>query len=326
LHWSTEVVSWSDGVTSFVQVSAAFAAPWHCWTSTVDPVSPVFRSRLLVTVTLQATAWPPTLSVPLHCLTAAPGAGAAAVTGVGAARAVITGAGATAEPVGLVRSAVGTTAVGAVGATSGGAGARTGAASPATVVAVGARSWFDPPGQDTATRPAGTVAAGSASVPALTAVGTPSEAPPPLEGATVDATGVGAGVIGAGVVDAAGGVVGAGVVGAGVVGAGVVVAGVVVVGVVGAGVVGAGARTMGEDACGGGATPRATKASAGAESKPIAVCGATEPGSAAFGVVPSAKTGSWSDAHAKVRKTAAKRAAAPMPTDALLGVGIRRTD
>jgi hypothetical protein len=83
---------------------------------------------------------------------------------------------------------------------------------------------------------------------------------------------------------------------------------------------------MGEDACGGGATPRATKASGGAESKPIAVCGATEPGSAAFGVVPSAKTGSWSDAHAKVRKTAAKRAAAPMPTDALLGVGIRRTD
>jgi hypothetical protein len=38
----------------------------------------------LVTVVSQATAWPPTLSVPLHWFTDAPGAAAAAVTGTGA--------------------------------------------------------------------------------------------------------------------------------------------------------------------------------------------------------------------------------------------------
>jgi hypothetical protein len=43
---------------------------------TVEVASPVATSRLLVTVTLQATAWPPTLSVPLHWLTT-PGAVAA---------------------------------------------------------------------------------------------------------------------------------------------------------------------------------------------------------------------------------------------------------
>ena len=32
LHWSTEVVSWSDGVVVVVQVSAALAAPWHSLT------------------------------------------------------------------------------------------------------------------------------------------------------------------------------------------------------------------------------------------------------------------------------------------------------
>jgi hypothetical protein len=98
LHWSTEVTSWSEGVVVVVQGSAAFAAPWHAVTVTIELVTPVTRSRLLITVTSHATAWPPTLSVPLHWLTAT-GAVAAAVTiagwatvsSVGVAAAVIAG-------------------------------------------------------------------------------------------------------------------------------------------------------------------------------------------------------------------------------------------
>jgi len=66
LHWSTVVVSWSDGVVVVVHGSAALAAPWHSVTVTVELVSPVARLMLFVMVVSQATAWPPTLSVPLH--------------------------------------------------------------------------------------------------------------------------------------------------------------------------------------------------------------------------------------------------------------------
>src|SRR5579884_1251315 len=75
-HWVTEVVSLLNGVVEVVHVSAALAKPWHSLTVTMDVVTPLAGSRTLVTVTSQATAWPPTLSVPLHWLTA-PGAGAA---------------------------------------------------------------------------------------------------------------------------------------------------------------------------------------------------------------------------------------------------------
>jgi hypothetical protein len=56
LHWVTEVVSWLDGVVEVVQVSAAWANPWHSLIVTVELVVPVARSRLLVTVTSQAVA------------------------------------------------------------------------------------------------------------------------------------------------------------------------------------------------------------------------------------------------------------------------------
>jgi hypothetical protein len=69
-HWVTEVTSWFDGVVVVVHVSGAFAAPWHSFNVTVELVAPVARSRLLVTVTSQATASPPTLSVPLHWFSA----------------------------------------------------------------------------------------------------------------------------------------------------------------------------------------------------------------------------------------------------------------
>ncbi|MEO7442268.1 MAG: hypothetical protein ABIW46_01895 [Acidimicrobiales bacterium] len=69
-HWVTEVTSWLEGVVVVVHVSGAFAGPWHSTTVIVELVRPVARSRLLVTVTSQATPWPPTLSVPLHCATA----------------------------------------------------------------------------------------------------------------------------------------------------------------------------------------------------------------------------------------------------------------
>ena len=85
LHWSTEVVSWSEGVVVVVHGRAALAAPWHSLVVTVELVVPVPRSMLLVMVVSQATACPPTLSVPLHWLTATPGAAAAATIGAGAA-------------------------------------------------------------------------------------------------------------------------------------------------------------------------------------------------------------------------------------------------
>lgn len=72
LHWVTDVVSCVDGVVVVVQVGGALAAPWHSLTVTFELVVPVARSRLFVTVTVHATASPPTLSVPLHWLMAAP--------------------------------------------------------------------------------------------------------------------------------------------------------------------------------------------------------------------------------------------------------------
>src|SRR5688500_10350577 len=78
LHWSTDVTTTLEfrGVT--VHVGAAFAAPWHSRMVIVELVTPVARLMLLVTVMVHSTAWPPTLSVPLHWLTAT---GAAANVG-----------------------------------------------------------------------------------------------------------------------------------------------------------------------------------------------------------------------------------------------------
>ena len=53
-----------------VQVGAAFAAPWHSRIVPVELVTPVVKLTLLVTVMVHSTACPPTLSVPLHWLTA----------------------------------------------------------------------------------------------------------------------------------------------------------------------------------------------------------------------------------------------------------------
>jgi hypothetical protein len=69
-HWVTEVMSGVADVVVVTQVGGAPAAPLHSVTVRVELVTPVARSRLLVTVTEQATACPPTLSVPLHWLTA----------------------------------------------------------------------------------------------------------------------------------------------------------------------------------------------------------------------------------------------------------------
>jgi len=66
LHWLIEVVRLVKDVVVVVHVSAALAAPVHLVTVTVEDASPVARSRLLVTVTSQDTAWPPTFWIPLH--------------------------------------------------------------------------------------------------------------------------------------------------------------------------------------------------------------------------------------------------------------------
>jgi hypothetical protein len=89
-----------EGVVVVVQGSAAPAAPWHSLTVTVELVTPVPRSRLLVTVTSHATASPPTLSVPLHWSTRG-AATAASVIGAAALDDLVT-----AGAVGLVGSAI----------------------------------------------------------------------------------------------------------------------------------------------------------------------------------------------------------------------------
>ncbi|CAN5530955.1 hypothetical protein BH20ACT2_BH20ACT2_22360 [soil metagenome] len=71
LHWSTEVIARLADEVVVVHVGGAPAAPWHSLTVVVELVTPVARLTLLVTVTSHSTAWPPTLSVPLHWLTAA---------------------------------------------------------------------------------------------------------------------------------------------------------------------------------------------------------------------------------------------------------------
>jgi len=70
LHWVTEVANWLDPVDHGMQVKPAFAAPLHDVPVTVELVTPVERFRLFVTVTVHDTAWPPTLSTPLHWLIA----------------------------------------------------------------------------------------------------------------------------------------------------------------------------------------------------------------------------------------------------------------
>jgi hypothetical protein len=66
LHWVTEVMSRVDPVVSVMHVGGALAAPLHTLIVREELVTPVASLRLLVTVTLQATACPPTLSTPLH--------------------------------------------------------------------------------------------------------------------------------------------------------------------------------------------------------------------------------------------------------------------
>ena len=81
-HWVTEVTSWVEVVVVVTQGRGALAAPWHSVTVRVELVTPVAMSRLLVTVTAQATAWPPALSVPLHWLTAGAVARGRTIAGV----------------------------------------------------------------------------------------------------------------------------------------------------------------------------------------------------------------------------------------------------
>ncbi len=67
----TEVVrSVGDEVVDVVQGSAELAGPWHSLTVTEVLVAPVATLSVLVTVTSHSTPWPPTLSEPLHRLTA----------------------------------------------------------------------------------------------------------------------------------------------------------------------------------------------------------------------------------------------------------------
>jgi hypothetical protein len=66
LHWVTDVASCVDAVVLLVQVGGACAAPWQLRTVTLELVTPVAISSRLVIVTSHSTAWPPTLSVPLH--------------------------------------------------------------------------------------------------------------------------------------------------------------------------------------------------------------------------------------------------------------------
>jgi hypothetical protein len=80
-HWVTDVTSRLEVVVVVTQVGGAPAAPWHSVTVRVELVTPVARSRLLVTVTEQATACPPALSVPLHWLTAGGVRSGEAITG-----------------------------------------------------------------------------------------------------------------------------------------------------------------------------------------------------------------------------------------------------
>ena len=76
LHCVTVVTSWVDVVVLVVQVGGALAAPWQLRTVSFELVLPVARFSWLVIVTSHSTAWPPTLSVPLHWLTAAAAAAA----------------------------------------------------------------------------------------------------------------------------------------------------------------------------------------------------------------------------------------------------------
>jgi hypothetical protein len=55
-HCVTDVTSWVELVAQGVQVGGALAAPWHSVPVVLELVAPLDRSRLLVTVTSQATA------------------------------------------------------------------------------------------------------------------------------------------------------------------------------------------------------------------------------------------------------------------------------
>ena len=83
LHWSTTVMTSAELKGVMVQVGAAFAAPWHSRIVPLELVTPVVRLMLFVTVKVHSTAWPPTLSVPLHWFTAM--GAARATAGAGAA-------------------------------------------------------------------------------------------------------------------------------------------------------------------------------------------------------------------------------------------------
>ena len=68
-HCVTVVVNDPDDDGVVIQVGVVFAAPWHSTMVSEELVAPLARSRLLVTVTVHAASWPPTLSVPLHWFT-----------------------------------------------------------------------------------------------------------------------------------------------------------------------------------------------------------------------------------------------------------------
>jgi hypothetical protein len=67
LHWLTTVVGCGALLVLVVQVPGVLAAPVQAVTVVVELPTPVATSYELVIVTSQATCWPPTLAMPLHC-------------------------------------------------------------------------------------------------------------------------------------------------------------------------------------------------------------------------------------------------------------------
>ncbi|HVE64553.1 MAG TPA: hypothetical protein VNB94_12225 [Mycobacteriales bacterium] len=70
LHRVIEVTRSAEDEVAVVHGRTVLAAPWHSRTVVVELVTPVARSRLLVTVTSHSTPCPPALSDPLHTFTA----------------------------------------------------------------------------------------------------------------------------------------------------------------------------------------------------------------------------------------------------------------
>ena len=59
LHWLMETVGWARLLVVVVHVPGVFAAPVQTVTVTVEEPTPLATSSVFVTVTSQATCWPP---------------------------------------------------------------------------------------------------------------------------------------------------------------------------------------------------------------------------------------------------------------------------